>query len=141
MNQFLEDLWALVIELFRPVDAKDSECRQEPASIKKLLKGDGCWELRWDTRKIILGLLIDTIQGTIELPPHRIIRLNALLDSIAPDQRVIAVKQWHQILGELRSVYIAIQRPRGLFSVLQEALRHREKDRPWIRIRVKCKIF
>ena len=41
--------------------------RMDVVSIKKLLKGDS----RWDTRKIILGLLIDNIQGTIELPPRR----------------------------------------------------------------------
>ena len=123
-------LFTALDSVFRPVDELDSNCRQEPASVKKLLKGDG----RWDTRKIILGWLIDTIQGTIELPPHRIERLNTLLDSIAPDQRVIAVKQWHQVLGELRSMSIAIPGSRGLFSVLQEALRHMEKDRPRIRI-------
>ena len=75
--------------VFRPVDDLDSTSRQELASIKKLLKGD-IW---WDTRKIILDWLIDTIQGTIELPPHRVERLDALLGSIGPDQRVIAVKQ------------------------------------------------
>ena len=111
--------------MFRLVDARDSECRQEPYSIKKVLKGDG----QWNTRKVILGWLIDTIQGKIELPPHRIARLNALLDSIAPDQCVVAVKQWHQVLGELRSMSIAIPGSRGLFSVLKEALRHMEKDR------------
>jgi len=68
------------------------------------------------------------------LPPHWIARLNALLDSIAPDQRVIAVKQWHQVLGELRSMSIAIPGSRGLFYVLQEALHHLEKYRPRIRI-------
>jgi len=97
-------LFTALDSVFRPVDAKDSECCQEPASIKKLFKGDG----RWDTRKIILGWLINTIQGTIELPPYRIARPNALLGSVAPDQRVIIVKQCHQVLGDLRSKSIAI---------------------------------
>ena len=34
-------------------------------------KGDA-W---WSTRKVILGCLIDTLEGTIELPPHRRDRL------------------------------------------------------------------
>ena len=40
--------------------------RNEAASVKKLLKGDGSWE----TRKLILGWIIDTLLGTLELPTH-----------------------------------------------------------------------
>ena len=63
---------------FRPVDPSDSSFRQEPASIKKLLKGDGTWS----TRKIILGWFIDTVEGSLRLPPHRIACLHEILDSI-----------------------------------------------------------
>ena len=52
-------------KVFYPLDPDDIPHRQEPASIKKLWKGDGAW----DTRKIILGWIIDTTKGTIELPP------------------------------------------------------------------------
>ena len=52
-------------KVFRPLDPDDNPHRQEPASIKKLLKGDGAW----DTRKIILGWIIDTMNGKIEPPP------------------------------------------------------------------------
>ena len=48
--------------------------------------------------------------------------------------KVIAVKQWHKILGELRSMSIAIPGARGLFSLLQEAFRHVEADQPRIRL-------
>ena len=115
---------------FRPLDPDDNPHRQEPASVKKLLKGDG----RWDTRKIILGWILDTINGTIELPPHRVARLNAILASVTPKMKVIATQQWHKILGELRSMSIAIPGARGLFSLLQEAFRHVEADRPQIRL-------
>ena len=36
----------------------------------------------------------------------------------------MAVKTWHKILGELRSMSLALPRARGLFRYLQEALRH-----------------
>jgi hypothetical protein len=54
--------------VFRPNDEDDErEERRQPISLKKLLKGDACWA----TRKILLGWLIDTLKGTIELPQHR----------------------------------------------------------------------
>ena len=117
-------------KVFRPLDSDDNPHRQEPTSVKKLLKGDGTW----DTRKIILGWILDTVNGTIELPPHRVARLNAILASVTPKMKVITVQQWHKILGELHSMSIAIPGARGLFSLLQEAFRHVEADRPRIRL-------
>jgi hypothetical protein len=112
-------------EVFRPLDPSDSPYRQEPASVKKLRKGDAYWA----TRHIILGWLIDTVRLTIELPPHRVERLLAILASIAPDQKRIQVEKWHQLLGELRSMLLGIPGAKGLFSVLQEAFRHQSDNR------------
>jgi hypothetical protein len=64
-------------EIFRPLHPADNPHRKEPASDKKLRQGDGHWE----TRKLVLGWIIDTIQMTIELPPHRRERLKTLLAS------------------------------------------------------------
>ena len=116
--------------VFRPLEQGDVPTRQEPASVKKLLKGDATWT----TKKVMLGWMIDTIKGTIALPPHRVERLHAILDGIKPNQRIVDEKHWHKILGELRSMAIAIPGARGLFSLLQEALRHKEKRRPRIRL-------
>ena len=116
--------------VFRPLEPLDNPHRQEPASIKKLLKGNATWT----TRKIMLGWLIDTVAGTIELPPHRVARLNEILASITPSTKVIATKQWHKVLGELCSMAIALPGARGLFSLLQEAFRHKERDRPRLRL-------
>ena len=77
----------------------------------------------WTTSKVILGWLIDTTAKTIKIPPHRIDRLSEILHSIAPDQKTIAAKDWHKVLGELRSVSIALPGLVGLFSLLQEAFR------------------
>ena len=111
-----------------PLDDRDNPSHQEPASIKKLLKGNG----NWDTRKIILGWIIDTVQGTIELPPHRVERLNAILASVTHRMKAIITKQWHKILGELCLMSIAIPGDQGLISLLQEAFHHVESSRPRI---------
>ena len=57
-------------EVLRPLEAGEGP-RQEPVSVKKLLKGDACWA----TVKVLLGWLVDSIRGTIELPAHRAERL------------------------------------------------------------------
>jgi hypothetical protein len=112
-------------EVFRPLEPTDSPYRQEPASVKKLKKGDACWS----TRHIILGWLVDTVRLTIELPPHRVERLLAILASIAPTQKRIQVVKWHKLLGELRSMLLGLPGAKGLFSVLQETLRHQTDNR------------
>jgi len=118
-------LFQALDKIFRPLDDDDTPFRQEPVSIKKCKKGDATWA----TTKIILGWFLDTIAKTISLPDHRAKRLHEILDSISPEQRWIATKSWHKIIGELRSMSIALPGCTGLFSILQEAFRHEEKNR------------
>jgi hypothetical protein len=54
-------------EVFRPVDELDDPIHNHVPSIKKLLKGDAYL----DTLKIVLGWILNTLKGTIELPPHQ----------------------------------------------------------------------
>lgn len=105
-------------EVLRPLDSGDHPSRREPLSIKKLLKGDCTWE----QTKIMLGWFINTIDMTIQLPEHRIARLQELLDSVPLHHRRISTKKWHQLLGELRSMSLALPGSRGLFSRLQHGL-------------------
>ncbi|KAI2502269.1 hypothetical protein MHU86_12158 [Fragilaria crotonensis] len=62
-------------EVFRPLDPTDPPDRKEPASVKKMLKGDA----QWSTFKRILGWDIDTETSTLHLPIHRVDRLRELL--------------------------------------------------------------
>ena len=117
-------------DVFRGLEPSDIPERQEPASVKKLLKGDATWA----TRKLILGWIVDMVKGTIELPPHRIERLHEILNAIQPGQRTVSTKDWHKVLGELRSMALAIPGARGLFSLLQEAFRHEETTQPRLRL-------
>ena len=96
-----------------------------------MLKGDASWA----THKMTLGWILDTISMTIELPPHRTQRLQQLLDSGQPGQRRIATKQWHRVMGELRSMVVAIPGGKGLFSTLQEAFQDPEQHRHRLRLK------
>ena len=111
--------------VFRPLTSDDPPHRKEPASVKKMLKGDAAWA----TRKRILGWDVDTVQETLHLPPHQLERLYALLDRISPPHKRVSVRVWHQLLGELRSMSPALPGSRGLFSILQHTLRHADEHR------------
>lgn len=124
-RQTMRTLLHVLDTVFRPRDPGKDTFRQEPASVKKLKKGDGSWT----TRKVVLGWLLDTVEKTISLPPHRVDRLKQILSSIHPSQKRISVKNWHRLLGELRSMVAGIPGARGLFSPLQEAFRTETSDR------------
>ena len=79
-------------------DAEDSrQGRREPISAKKLSRGDACWT----TFKTILGWNVDTLQKTVELPPHRKTKLLSLLDDFRHRQTATLL-EWQKLLGELR---------------------------------------
>jgi hypothetical protein len=68
-------------------------------------------------------MIIDTVSMTLELPPRCQQRLSALLDSIHPSQKCLSLNASHRLLGELRSMSIALPGARGLFSAMQAAIR------------------
>jgi hypothetical protein len=111
-------------EVFRPPAPDDPPARTPVPSTSKMLKGDASWA----TRKIILGWLIDTALGIIALPYHRYVRLLQIFDELR-DRKRVGVKQWHKVLGELRSMVLAIPGSKGLFSLLQTGFRYTEKNR------------
>ena len=105
-------------DVFRPLEATDSIHRREPISLKKLRKGD----CSWSTVKLVLGWIIDTANMTIHLPPHRVERLAEILASIPVTQRRCSVQKWYKVLGELRSMSLALPGSRNIFSHMQSAL-------------------
>ena len=112
-------LFECVDQVFRPLQAGEGP-RQEPISVKKLRKGDASW----DTRKEVLGWIIDTVARTIELPARRQQRLRAILDEHPSTRGRVSVSSWHRTLGELRSMSLAVPGLRGMFSTLQDALKN-----------------
>lgn len=118
-------LFHAIDNVFRPNDFYDDNCRRELISLKKLREGD----CSWATIKLILGWIINTTAMTIELPPHRLERLADILASIPPTQKRTSVKKWQTVLGELRSMSIALPGSRNIFSQMQNALSTPTKTR------------
>jgi hypothetical protein len=105
--------------------------------LKKLLKGDATWA----TRKAVLGWVLDTVEKTLELPAHCIERLQEILDFILPSQKRVSVQKWHKVLGELHSMSLALPGTRGLFLILQEALRHQSSEGKRLRLHYPVRDF
>jgi hypothetical protein len=105
-------------QVLRPVDATYPAHCKGPTSVKKLLQGDAAWS----TQKRMLGWDINTVRGTLALPPHRIDRLRTILDRVQPPRKRLRTSKWNQLLGELRSMTPGLPGSRGLFSVLQATL-------------------
>jgi hypothetical protein len=124
-TQVMRATLTAIDEVMRPLSDSDSQHRKEPASVKKMLKGDA----HWDTHKRILGWDIDSVASTLRLPPHRLERIRDVLSWLLPPQKRISISKWHQVLGELRSMSPALPGTRGLFSVLQAALQHTDRHR------------
>ena len=112
-------LFHMVDRVFRPPDDDDDAWKKDPNSIKKLLRGDGSLE----TVKVVLGWVIDTIAGTIELPPHGLERLMELLAAFPQSRQTCPKRELHRLLGELRSMIIAIPGGVGCLSWLQEHIK------------------
>lgn len=118
LNRHRRRLLHLNDMVFRPNDEHDNDRRQEPVSLKKLGKGDACWA----TYKTILGWDVDTIRKTIELPLHRRERLLTILEEVRGRRR-ITVTEARKLLGEIRSMLLAVSGGSGFLSHLQFALR------------------
>ena len=125
LNKFRRQVFRINDRVFRPNDGQDDpSIRREPISAKKMDKDDACWS----TRKVILGWLIDTLEGTIELHPHRRDLLNVLLQTALTCKR-ITMKEWRRILGELQSMVLGIPGGWGLLSQLQLVLQRAKNHR------------
>ena len=129
-NAARRTLFECIDAVLRPLEPTDNPHRKEPNSLKKLLKGDAAWA----TRKIILGWTLDTVNRTIELPAHRRERFVELLGSLPRHQRRTSRKKWQQLLGEFRSMILAIAGGRGLLSQLQSVLTFSATAKPTDRL-------
>ena len=58
-------------KVFRPLNRKDTKQHKEVLSIKKIEAGD----YSWSTCQTMPGWIVDSVNMTISLPPHRVARL------------------------------------------------------------------
>jgi len=101
-----------------PPDADDNE---DPISLKKLLRGEGAWDLR----KEILGWIFDGKAKTIELAPAKVAERLALLDDCLSKARrgeAIPMNSFQKLVGKLRDTALGIPGGLGLMSPLNAAL-------------------
>ena len=110
-------------KVMRPLSPTNLPDRREPISTTKLEKGDGFMT----TKKTILGWEFDTVEMTIHLSARRRKRLHELLAELPATKKKVSIKTWHQVLGELRSMTLALPGTRGLFSALQVRFQHDKK--------------
>ena len=66
-RQHLRRLLHSINEVFHPLDNLDTPHHEHVPSIEKMKAG----EANYDTRKVILGWIVDTVKGIITLPEHR----------------------------------------------------------------------
>ena len=107
--------------VFRPNDHLDRH-RKEPISVKKLSKGDDSWS----TKKTVLGWDIDSRTRTIHLPEHRKEKLQEMLTTMIGRRRA-SDTEWYKLLGEIRSMALALPGSAGGFSFLQAAMQPKKR--------------
>ena len=77
-RQHLRRLLHSIDKGFRPLDNLDTPHHKHVTSIKKMKAGDATC----DTRKVILGWIVDTVKGIITLPEHRHERLLEIFECL-----------------------------------------------------------
>ena len=97
--------------------------RKEAVSEKKMNKGDGSWN-QW---KEILGWILDTHKGTMEPTDQKKECVMQIFMELR-EKKLISIKKWHQVLGELHFMGAAIPSAAGLFRAMQLSLTHSEKN-------------
>ena len=68
--------------------------------------------------KVVLGWLINTVAGTIELPPTRVERLTEILAALPRRRKTCPKKDLHKLVGELHSMLLALPGGIGCMRVL-----------------------
>ena len=109
-------------DLFPP----DEDDNEDPVSLKKLLKGDGAWELR----KELLGWIFDGRYKTIELAPSKVADRLALLDDCLKQARrgkSIPMDTFQKLVGKLQDTAMGIPGGAGLMTPLNNALKGSKK--------------
>jgi len=93
------------------------EGAKDPISEKKLKKGDG----RWDTKKEILGYILDGIARTVQLPQERADDLIKEVQAILKKKRV-QLQRFRSIVGRLQHAARILPAAKAFFTPLYNAL-------------------
>lgn len=113
-----------------PTPERSGHTGADPVSLKKLMAGDGLWE----TRKEILGWILDGVERTIELPPDKVEKIVGILNDARRQQR-LPRKAFESLRGKLRHATLGIPAGRALMGPLDTVLRHTPERSPWISLK------
>jgi len=105
-----------ILSVFPPPEVT-GHAGEHPVSMKKLLEGDGVW----DVRKEILGWMFDGAKRCIELPEDKVTSLLQQLHTTARAKSV-DYKAFEKLRGRLRHACIGIPAGRGLMGPIDKAL-------------------
>ena len=114
-------LWHLFQQIdwvFLPNKEADTN-RKYPIYLKKLWQGDRAWS----TRKTVIGWELDTIYHLLCLPPTRRDKVASTLAAIPLEAHTTSLIKWRKLLGIMRSITPAVAGSRGMFTLVQHALK------------------
>ncbi|KAL7555176.1 hypothetical protein ACHAWF_018791 [Thalassiosira exigua] len=102
---------------------------EEPISMKKLLEGEGLWEVR----KEILGWMMDGATRCIELAEKKRKAILAELRTVLRMQRGVPLKQMQKLVGKLRHAAIGIPAGKYLFGPINRLMAREPRKIFWDR--------
>ena len=99
----------------------------EPVSIKKLLQGEGLWEVR----KELLGWVFDGATRCIELATKKQEAILKELKNVLRMKRGVPFKRIEKLVGKLRHAAIGIPGGKGLFGPINQMMQFRPRYVRW----------
>jgi hypothetical protein len=103
--------------VFPPASVTGHTDGKDPISLKKLKKGDA----RWDSKKEILGFMIDGLARTVQLTESKTDDICNEIRKILKKNRV-AIKRFRSLVGKIRHAAACLPSLRGFFSPLNKML-------------------
>ena len=74
---------------------------------------------RWSTELKLLGLVVNTVQGTVSLPPDKVAKIMQQLQQYPPTRQRASITEIKSLLGVLRSVAMMVPSGRTFLAQLQ----------------------
>jgi hypothetical protein len=100
----------------------------QPASMKKILKGEG----QWSPIKEILGWIFDGINKTVQLPPEKIDAILATMNAMLRSTTGVKFQDFQKLTGKLHHASIGIPTGKSLMTQFNRQLA-REPKLVWMR--------
>lgn len=118
VKHFSRAMLHAIHSVFPPPDITDHK-GEDPISRSKLKKGEGLWQ----TRKEILGWILDGLARTIELPPDKVEKLQKMIQK-AKRSKGLRTGDFLSLRGKLRHATIGLPAGKGIVGPLDRVQIH-----------------